>query len=98
MEKLTQDKAWKALEKVQHPAINFSLAELGILKDIDISGEMLTITLALPFPEIPIIDTLVNSLVEPLNKYDIEIGVETVLMTEQEKQRFFDLEHQGWKG
>ncbi len=98
MEKITQEKAWKMLEKVQHPAINFSLAELGILKDIDISGEMLTITLALPFPEVPIIDTLVNSLVEPLSQYDMEIGVETVLMTEQEKQRFFDLEHQGWKG
>ena len=98
MDKLTQEKAWKTLEKVQHPAINFSLTELGILKDIDISGEMLTITLALPFPEIPIIDTLVNSLVEPLSQYDMEIGIETVLMTEQEKQKFFDLEHQGWKG
>ena len=98
MEKLTRDKAWELLKQVQHPAINFSLAELGILKDIEISGDMLTITLALPFPEIPIIDTLVNSLVEPLSSYDMEIGVETVLMTEQEKQRFFDLEHQGWKG
>ncbi len=97
MEKITREQAWKSVEKVQHPAINFSLSELGILKDIDISGEMLTITLALPFPKIPIIDTLVNSLIEPLSQYDIEIGVETVIMTEQERQRFFDLEHQGWK-
>ena len=90
MEKLTRDKAWELLKHVQHPAINFSLAELGILKDIEISGNMVTITLALPFPNIPI--------VEPLSSYDMEIGVETVLMTEQEKQRFLDLEHQGWKG
>ncbi|HIE16087.1 MAG TPA: DUF59 domain-containing protein [Bacteroidales bacterium] len=97
MEKLTRDQAWKILEKVEHPAINFSLAQLGILKDIDISGEMLTITLALPFPNIPIIDTLINSLVEPLSDYEMEIGIETILMTEQEKQHFFDLEHKGWK-
>ena len=88
MEKVSLEQAWKSVEKVQHPAINFSLKELGILKDIDISGDILTLTLALPFPEIPIIDALVNSLAEPLSRFDIEIAVETVLMTEQEKQRF----------
>jgi len=32
-----------------------------------------------------------------LSDYEMEIGIETILMTEQEKQHFFDLEHKGWK-
>jgi len=99
MATLTKEQALELVKDVQHPSINNTLLNLGILKDLTVTdGNFVTLTLALPFPEIPILDMLINSLAQPLIEHGAEIGVETVLMTEEEKQRFFELEKAGWKG
>ena len=41
----------KALEKVGHPAINYSLVELGILRDIELYDKRVSVVFAFPFPE-----------------------------------------------
>jgi len=46
---------------VKHPAIDRTLTELGILKDITVEGDTVFVTLAFPFPGIPIRELLVES-------------------------------------
>jgi len=94
---ITKEQAWKAIENVAHPSINNTLKNLGIAKDLVVDGNEVTLTVAVPFPNIPILNDLVISLVEPLNKIGAEVFVEVVVMTEEEKQRFLELEKQGWK-
>jgi metal-sulfur cluster biosynthetic enzyme len=99
MATFTKEQALEIVKDVKHPSIDNTLLNLGILKDLTVSNDnFVTLTLALPFPEIPILDMLINSLAQPLMEAGAEIGVETVVMTDEEKQRFFELEKAGWKG
>ncbi|NPA44352.1 MAG: iron-sulfur cluster assembly protein, partial [Chlorobi bacterium] len=45
----------KGLENVMHPAINFSLIDLGIIKDINIEDENAKVIFAVPFKNNPIV-------------------------------------------
>ncbi len=94
---LTEEQAWKAIENVMHPSINNTLKNLGIAKDLKVEGNTVTLTMAIPFPNVPILNDLAVSLVEPLTNLGAEVYVEVVVMTEEEKQRFLQLEKEGWK-
>ena len=99
MATFTKEQALEIVKDVKHPSIDNTLLNLGILKDLTVSNDnFVTLTLSLPFPEIPILDMLINSLAQPLMEAGAEIGVETVVMTDEEKQRLFELEKAGWKG
>ncbi len=86
------------LSAVKHPAIDFSLIELGILKEISIDNKTANVTIAFPFPNIPIEGTIVNSIKKPFEANGYEIDYSVVIMTEQEKNEFLGLEKKGWKG
>ena len=43
-----------AITKVGHPAINYTLTELGILSEIDLIENTVEVVFAFPFPDIPI--------------------------------------------
>jgi len=51
----------QAIEEVKHPAIDHSLVDLGIVKDVAIAGQRVTLTFNFPFPNIPIKDMLIAS-------------------------------------
>ena len=86
------------IEQVKHPAINNTLLNLGIVKNISISENTITATFAFPSPNIPIADKLVNSIGNPIKEigFDFEHTIE--LMDESEKAKFMELEQQGWTG
>jgi len=86
------------LDKVKHPAINCTLRELGIIKDISIKDNKVLITMALPFPNIPIIDQLVSSIKEPIEKLGVEVEVKQTVMNQEELQVFLKMEEEGWTG
>jgi len=86
------------LAKVKHPAINRTLRELGIIKDISIKDNKVLITMALPFPNIPIIDQLVSSIKEPIEKLGVEVEVKQTIMNQEELQAFLKMEEAGWTG
>ena len=94
---ITLESAWKAIESVQHPAINNTLKNLGIAKDLSVNGNEITLTIAIPFPNVPILDELAMSLVEPLTKLGAEVYVEVVVMNDEEREHFLRLEKEGWK-
>lgn len=86
------------LAKVEHPAINCTLRELGIIKDISSKDNKVLITMALPFPNIPIIDQLVSSIKEPIEKLGVEVEVKQTVMNQEELQAFLKMEEEGWTG
>lgn len=87
-----------AISQVTHPSINFSLAELGILQDMDVVDKTVKATFVFPFPEIPIADALISSIQIPLKSMGYDFEYNTRVMTEEEKEKFLALEAKGWKG
>lgn len=88
----------EAIGMVMHPAINFPLIKLGIIREYRIEEKNVFVTFALPFPNIPIKDMLVNSVEEPINSlgYSMEFTID--MMTDNERENFLTLENSGWKG
>ncbi len=97
MSEITEEAVRNALTQVKHPAIDRTLMELGILKDIAVEDGKVTITLAFPFPGIPIADLLVNSVREPVEKLGANVEVKTTVMTAEELQAFLAMEQEAWK-
>lgn len=86
------------LLKVNHPAIDYSLIKLGIVSDVKLEGNKVSVVFAFPFPNIPIAQELVNSVAQPVQALDLEFEYDIRLMSEEEKNRFLELEAQAWKG
>lgn len=86
---------------IKHPAIDRTLVDLGIVKEIAVKGNKVLVTMALPFPGIPtqVRDYLVNSVVEQIKKMDVEVEVELkiTIMNQEELQAFLAMEQESWK-
>jgi metal-sulfur cluster biosynthetic enzyme len=99
MEKnISEENVRKAMAQIKHPAIDRTLIDLGMVKDITIEGNKVTVTLAVPFPGIPIKDLLVNSVREPIEKLGAKVEVKLAVMNQQELQAFLTMENESWKG
>ncbi|NAS88256.1 metal-sulfur cluster biosynthetic enzyme [ANME-1 cluster archaeon AG-394-G21] len=85
---------------IKHPAIDRTLVDLGVVKEITVKGNKVLVTMALPFPGIPtqVRDYLVNSVVEQIKKMDVEVEVDLTIMNQEERQAFLDMEQESWKG
>ena len=86
------------ISKVMHPAINYSLVKLGIVKDVDLNDDTVVLTFVFPFPNIPIADQLISSIEKPINDMGLKMEYIVRVMTEEEKARFLQLEAEAWKG
>lgn len=94
----TKQEVIDAISKVQHPAIAYSLLELGIVKDVELDENTVKVIFAFPFPNIPIADHLINSIYTPVNDLGLEFQYAVSVMTEEEKARFMQMEAEAWKG
>jgi len=90
----------QVVAEIKHPAIDRTLVDLGVVKDITVKGNKVLVTMALPFPGIPtqVRDYLVNSVVEQIKKMDLEVEVDLTIMNQEELQAFLDMEQESWKG
>jgi len=87
----------EAISQVMHPAINCSLTELGIVKDVEIYGKDTVIaTFVFPFQKIPIKDKLIGSVEKVANKLGCNLEYIVKYMNEEEKKRFLELETKNW--
>ena len=87
-----------AISNVKHPAIAYSLLELGIVKDIELHENIVTVTFAFPFPNIPIANQLINSISSPIKSLGFDFKYLIVIITEAEKAKFLQMETEAWKG
>jgi len=90
----------QVVAEIKHPAIDRTLVDLGVVKEITVNGNKVLVTMALPFPGIPtqVWDYLVNSVVEQIKKLDVEVEVDLTIMNQEELQAFLDMEQESWKG
>jgi len=95
---ISESEVRKVLDQVKHPAIDLTLTELGIVKEISVIENSVTITLAFPSAGIPIESRLINSVREPVEKLGAEVEVKTTLMNPNEVQEFLAMEQSAWKG
>jgi len=94
--KISEEDVRQTLRNVKHPAIDCSLIELGIIKNILIKNNKVMITFAFPFVGIPIKEYLVNSVREPIAKLGIKVEVKETIMTDEERENFLKLEGKYW--
>ncbi len=88
----------KVIEDIKHPAIDNSLVNLGIVKNIEVEENTVKLVFAFPFPKIPIADALINSIGVPLQEIGYTLKYDIVTMNEKEKEEFLQLETKGWIG
>ena len=84
--------------KVPHPFINSSLTELGIVTDIDLEDNTMSLVFAWPFPNIPIREQLINSIEDVVTEMGFKLFFTERIMEAAEKNDFLILEKEGWKG
>ncbi|MCD6543654.1 MAG: DUF59 domain-containing protein [Flavobacteriaceae bacterium] len=94
----TEQEILKIISDVKHPAIDHSLFDLGIIKDIEIDDKIVILKFVFPFPNIPIADALIDSIKIPLNNNGYTLFSDVILMTEEEKVKFMQMEAEAWKG
>ncbi len=95
---MTKQEVINELSKVTHPAINYSLIKLGIVNDVELNDNKVSVVFVFPFPNIPIADALVNSIARPVKSMGLNFDYRIRIMTENEKRRFIQLETEAWKG
>ena len=96
---ISKENIENVLSKAIHPEIDYSLVELGMIKDIEVRDAVVSITLLLPFLEIPIKEELINLIKDSVKNLDknIKIKIKTAEMDEKEKEKFMKLAREGWK-
>jgi len=88
----------QAIANVMHPAIDRSLMDLGMIRDIALTGTTASLTLLIPFPGIPILSFLEKSLKESVKPMGIDLKIKIENMNQEEIQNFLTMEKEAWKG
>jgi len=99
MTKLSQPEIEKALSKIMHPEINYSLVDLGMIEDVIYKKDEVNLTLKLPFLQVPVKELLIQSIKEVLADLDEAIQVEINIeqMSQEERDKFARMAKEGWK-
>jgi len=99
MTKLSQTEIEQALSKVMHPEINYSLVDLGMIKDVVSEEKKVSLSLKLPFLQVPVRELLIESIKKALYDLDNTIRVEIDMeqMSQEERENFAKMAKEGWK-
>jgi ATP-binding protein involved in chromosome partitioning len=101
-DELTADAVEGAIADVTHPEIDATLVELGMIDDVRVDGDEVTIDLAIPMAGIP--DGIKRLLAERLGEgietmpFDPDVTVQFVVMDDETRERFFQMEEEHWAG
>lgn len=83
-----------ALGSIRHPEFqNYSLVELGMVSDVRVAENRITVTLALPFPNAAIRQTLIRLVEEAIAQVEteLEVRVEVTEMSPEQRRAFMAL-------
>ena len=83
---INKEKVFEILKNVKDPEIGLPITELNMVKDIEINGEEVKVTIALTIAECPMADTLQNDVTQVLMKEkDVSsVKVELTSMTKEQ--------------
>jgi len=88
----------QAIANVMHPAIDRSLMDLGMIRDIVLKGADASLNLVIPFPGIPILAFLEKRLKESVKPLGVNLTIRIEDMNQEEIQKFLAMEKEAWKG
>ena len=96
---LTQEELMEVVSNTIHPEIDYSLLDLGMIKDVRVQQGTIHVTINLPFPEVPIKDHLVQMVKNAIAKKDEDAEVEVTFatMNEAEREEFRRKAAEKWK-
>jgi len=95
---ILEEDVQSAIAQIMHPAIDSTLVDLGIVKEVSINENKITVTLAFPAPNIPIGDYLVNSVRKAIKSLGADVEVKITVMAKEELNKFLTMEQENWKG
>ncbi|AWB28574.1 iron-sulfur cluster assembly protein [Halococcoides cellulosivorans] len=97
---LTAARVEDAIADATHPEIDATLVELGMIDDVRVASDEVTVDVAIPMAGIPdqIKELLAHRLADELDAFDVSITVQFVLMDDETRTRFFEMEEQNWSG
>ena len=97
---ISEEDVHQAVGQVMHPEISCTLVELGMVKDIALRDDEISLSLVLPFLGIPasIKDYLVNSLRQAVMKLGAKAEIKIAEMNQEERLAFLAMEQEGWRG
>ncbi len=96
----TKVKIEKTLKEIEHPEISSTLFSLGMIKDIDIKENKVTLTLKVPMLDIPIKDYLINDIKSAVKKENenAEVKINIEEMNPDERAKFMEMAQEAWRG
>jgi metal-sulfur cluster biosynthetic enzyme len=98
----SEEEIRRRLAGIKHPEINCTLVDLGMLRDISIDSNKVTLTLKLPIIGIPtqVKDMLANSINQALVDLDtrLEAIITVAQMSQEERMKFFSMARANWTG
>jgi metal-sulfur cluster biosynthetic enzyme len=99
MSKFSPSDIEQALSKVIHPEINYSLVDLGMIKNVICEEEKIGLTLKLPFLGIPIKELLIQRVKGALANLDksLQVEINEEEMSQEEREKFIRMAREGWK-
>ncbi len=98
-ETITREIVLSILEKIEHPEIALSLAELGMIIDAAVDDNKVRVAIALPKMDIPaaVYKAITDCVVNAIQKPGITVQPEYFEMTAENRERFFRLANANWK-
>ncbi len=89
----------KVLRKIEHPEIAHTLFDLGMISDVKIEEDKVSLTLKVPMLGIPIKDYLIANIRDTLKKEyeDLDVEVKVKEMAEEEKAKFIHMAQERWR-
>ena len=89
----------QVLKKIEHPEIAHTLFDLGMIKDIEIKRNKVTLSLVLPMKDVPIQDYLKKTIKEVIGEKwpSTEVIINLKEMNEQERIKFVKMAKEAWR-
>ena len=96
---ISEEDVHQAIGQVTHPEISRTLVDLGMVKDVVLEGDKVTLTLVLPFLGIPTLikDYLESSLRQAVMKLGAEVEIRIAEMNQKQRLAFLAMEQEAWK-
>ena len=96
---ITEKEIMQVLSKAMHPEIDYSLAELGMIKKVNVERNNVEVTINLPFQGIPIKDDLARIVIDTITdaNQSLQVKIEFATMNEKERKEFMSKAQEKWK-
>lgn len=97
---VNREQVLEAIKNIEHPEIAVTLMDLGMILDVNVTGETAAVAMALPMMGIPeaVRNMLVESIRGPIESLGLTMQVEFFEMTPEARENFFTLSRANWKG